>query len=132
MAWEKKTIVQMADLLKYGMNFSNITNLKGTVYSTKDISNLKNFIKVPSFEDCLKNKKTYAESFKLEYYEQDPIRGKILIQKHGDKYIVQNPPQDPLTQEEMDIVYSLPYTRTYHPIYEKKVVFLLSKKLNFL
>lgn len=116
----EKTVVQLADLLKYGMPFSNITNLKGTVYSTKDISNLKDYIIVPSYEECVENKKSYAESFKLEYYEQDPIRGKGIIQKHNDRYIVQNPPQLPLTQEEMDIVYSLPYVRTYHPIYDKK------------
>ncbi|WP_027623723.1 YgiQ family radical SAM protein [Clostridium lundense] len=116
----EKTIVQLADLLKYGMTFSNITNLRGTVYSTNDISNLKDYVKVPSYEECVENKKSYAESFKLEYYEQDPIRGKGIIQKHNDRYVVQNPPQLPLTQEEMDIVYSLPYTRTYHPMYESK------------
>jgi uncharacterized radical SAM protein YgiQ len=116
----EKTIVQLADLLRYGMTFSNITDLRGTVYSTNDISNLRNFVKIPSYEECIESKKSYAESFKLEYYEQDPIRGKGIIQKHNDRYIVQNPPQLPLTQEEMDRVYSLPYTRTYHPIYEAK------------
>ncbi|MBV4424717.1 YgiQ family radical SAM protein [Clostridium tyrobutyricum] len=115
----EKTIVQMANLLKYGMKIENMTDVKGTVYSSGSTDGLDNFVEVPSFEDILKDKLSYGESYKLEYYEQDPIRGKTIIQKHGDKYIVQNPPQIPLTQKEMDMVYNLPYTRTYHPIYEK-------------
>lgn len=116
----EKTVVQMANLLSYGAKLSNIKDLKGTVYSTNDISNLKDFVEVPSFEECAESKKAYAKSFKLEYYEQDFIRGKTLVQKHDNRYIVQNPPQVSLTEEEMDIVYSLPYTRTYHPIYESQ------------
>lgn len=115
----EKIIIQVADLLKYGMDISKINNVLGTVYSTKDISYLNNFVEIPSFEECVEDKKSYAESFKLSYYEQDAIRGKTVVQKHGDQYIVQNPPQIPLTEREMDEVYNLPFTRTYHPMYEK-------------
>lgn len=115
----EKIITQVADLLKYGMDISKINNVLGTVYSTKDISHLNNFVEIPSFEECTKDKKSYAESFKLSYYEQDAIRGKTVVQKHGDQYIVQNPPQIPLTEAEMDEVYNLPFARTYHPMYEK-------------
>ena len=115
----EKTIIETANLLKYGMDIHKMINVRGTVYSTKDISNIKDFVEVPSFEDVSTDKMAYAESFKLESYEQDAVRGKIVIQKHGDKYIVQNPPQYTLNVEEMDAVYNLPYTRTYHPIYEK-------------
>ncbi|MBM7870521.1 putative radical SAM protein YgiQ [Clostridium pascui] len=115
----EKIIIQVADLLKYGMDISKINNVLGTVYSTKDISHLNNFVEIPSFEECVEDKKSYAESFKLSYYEQDAIRGKTVVQKHGYQYIVQNPPQIPLTEAEMDEVYNLPFARTYHPMYEK-------------
>lgn len=115
----EKIIIQVADLLKYGMDISKINNVLGTVYSTKDISYLNNFVEIPSFEECVEDKNSYAESFKLSYQEQDAIRGKTVVQKHGDQYIVQNPPQIPLTEKEMDEVYNLPFTRTYHPMYEK-------------
>lgn len=115
----EKTIIQVADLLKYGMNINKLTNVRGTVYSSRNIDNLTDYVEVPSFESVSKDKRAYAESYKLEYYEQDAIRGKVLIQKHDDRYIIQNPPQFPLSEEEMDMVYNLPYTRTYHPIYEE-------------
>lgn len=116
----EKTIIQIAELLKYGMKISNITDVRGTVYLTKNTENVKDFIEAPSYEQCLKDKIEYADSYKIEYFEQDAIKGKTIVQKHGDHYIVENPPQYPLTEEEMDLVYSLPYARTYHPMYEAK------------
>lgn len=115
----EKTIIQIAELLRYGANLKNIKSVRGTSYVTKDIENIKDYILVPSFEEVSTDKMAYAESYKLEYYEQDSITGKTVIQKYGDRYLVQNPPQENLTQEEMDFVYNLPYMRTYHPIYEK-------------
>ncbi|MBU3207377.1 YgiQ family radical SAM protein [Clostridium algidicarnis] len=116
----EKTVLEVANLLRYGMDIKNIVNVRGTVYQTKDISKLKDFIKVSSFEEVSTSKKAYGENFKLESYEQDPIRGKTIVEPSGDKYIVQNPPQYPLTEVEMDDSYNLPYKRTYHPIYEDK------------
>ncbi|MCD2346569.1 YgiQ family radical SAM protein [Clostridium guangxiense] len=115
----EKSIVQIANLFKYGEDVHKMNNIKGTVYISKDISNLSNYVELPSFEEVASDKRKYAESFKLEAREQDSINGKTLVQKYGDRYIVQNPPSIPLTEEEMDIVYNLPYVRTYHPIYEK-------------
>ncbi|WP_326513032.1 YgiQ family radical SAM protein [Clostridium intestinale] len=114
----EKTIIQIADLLSYGMDISKINDVKGTCYLTKDISNLRNYVETPSFEDCASNKSAYGESYKLESLEQDPIRGKTIVQPHGDRYLVQNPPQLPLTQEEMDLTYNLPFTRIPHPMYD--------------
>ncbi|WP_026886208.1 YgiQ family radical SAM protein [Clostridium beijerinckii] len=116
----EKTVVQIAELLRYGANIKNITSVLGTCYLTKDISNIKNAVVVPSFEEVSTDKEAYGEAYKLEYYEQDSINGRTIIQKYGDRYLVQNPPQENLTQEEMDRTYDLPYTRTYHPIYEAK------------
>lgn len=116
----EKTIIQIADLLRYGANIKNVTTVRGTCYLTKDITNIKDAVTVPSFEEVSADKKAYGKAYKLEYYEQDSINGRTIIQQYGDRYLVQNPPQEDLTQAEMDMTYDLPYTRTYHPIYEAK------------
>ncbi|MBW9150777.1 YgiQ family radical SAM protein [Clostridium estertheticum] len=116
----EKTIVEMANLFKYGMSIEKMTSIRGSVYATKDISDLENYVEVPSFETVSTDKLAYAQSYKLQSLEQDDIRGKTIVQKHNDRYVVQNAPQISLTQAEMDITYGLPYTRTYHPIYEAK------------
>lgn len=116
----EKTIIEIANLLNYGMSIDKMTGVRGTVYLSKTTENLKDYIESPSFEEVSTDKKAYGESFKLQSYEQDGIRGKTLIQRHGDRYVIQNPPQLPLGQEEMDRVYNLPFMRTYHPIYEKQ------------
>lgn len=114
----EKTIIQIAEMLKYGAKINSITNLRGTCYLTKDISSLDGYLTIPSFEETFEDKIAYGEAHKVQNLEQDPIRGKGVIQKHGDRYLVQNPPQVPLTNEEMDLTYNLPYMRNYHPIYE--------------
>ncbi|MCH3965228.1 MAG: YgiQ family radical SAM protein [Clostridium sp.] len=114
----EKAIIQIANLLKYGMDIHHMTDVRGTVYCSSNRPEPGNLVEVPSFEKACESKTAYGESYRLEYLEQDAISGKPVIQKHGDRYIVQNPPQFPLTQDEMDIVYNLPYTRTYHPIYK--------------
>ena len=112
----EKSIIEIANLLKQGVDIKSIHSVKGTVYlsSTED----KGFIHIPSFEECSMDKKAYAKSFMLQYREQDPINGKGIVQKHGDRFIVQNPPQDSLSQKEMDKIYEIPFMRDYHPIYE--------------
>lgn len=116
----EKTVIQIAELLRYGASIKNINTVRGTCYLTKDISNIKNVVTVPSFEEVFTDKKAYGKAYELEYYEQDSINGRTIIQKYGDRYLVQNPPQEDLTQAEMDMTYDLPYTRTYHPTYEAK------------
>lgn len=114
----EKTIIEIANLLRYGMSIEKMTGIRGTSFVTKTIENVKNYIEIPAFEEVSTDKLAYAESFKLESYEQDGIRGKTLVQKHGDRYVVQNPPQLPMTQAEMDRVYNLPFARDYHPVYQ--------------
>ncbi len=79
----------------------------------------KNAIVLPSFEEVSTSKEAYATASKTEYEEQDFVRGKVLAQAHGNKYVIQNQPALPLSESEMDRVYSLKYTREYHPMYEK-------------
>ena len=89
------------------------------MFKTKELDESLPTIVLPSFEEIQKNKRTYAESFKLQYGNCDPFTAKRLAERYGKEYVVQNPPQKPLTTEEMDAVYALPYNRAYHPSYEK-------------
>ena len=114
----ERPILEVAKFLSYGSSIERLHHVRGTSYITKDISNIKDYILLPSFEEVSTSKKAYAKSYKLYSKEQDSIWGKTLIEPYGDRYVVQTPPQHPLTEEEMDKVYNLPYTRAYHPIYE--------------
>jgi len=113
---ENQTI-QIARRLAGGEDVKSLTDILGTCYITENIPDKKGVF-LASFEKVSSDKRAYAEAARIELEEQDHIRGKALFQKHGNKYIVQNPPMPPLTTEELDRVYSLPYERYYHPIYE--------------
>ncbi len=114
------SIVEIADALASGLDVKDITFVKGTVYKTKSLDSVYDYIKLPSFNEILEDKKTYAKSFYIQYQNTDPFSGKCLVEKYKDtEYVVQNSPALPLTQEEMDDVYALPYMRSYHPSYEK-------------
>ena len=115
----EKSIVEIAEALNAGMDVKDITYIDGTVFKTKALDESLPTIVLPSFEEIQKNKRTYAESFKLQYGNCDPFTAKRLAESYGKEYVVQNPPQKPLTTEEMDAVYALPYNRAYHPSYEK-------------
>ena len=113
----EKTIVEVA--LNAGMEVRHITYIDGTVYKTEELDESLPTIILPAFEQVKTNKHTYAESFRLQYSNCDPFTAKRLAEPYGKGYVVQNPPQKPLTTEEMDAVYSLPYMRTWHPSYGK-------------
>ena len=117
----EKSIVEIADALAAGIAVRDITFVPGTVYKTKDISGIYEGIILPSYEEMKADKSLYARSFMSQYENTDSCTGKSLIEPYpGGGYVVQNPPQPPLTTEEMDKVYALPYMRTYHPSYEEK------------
>lgn len=114
------SIVEIADALNSGIDVTDITFIKGTVYKAKSLDNLYDYIELPDYDDICENKKTYAESFYTQYVNTDPFTAKILVEKYKEKlYVVQNPPAMPLTTQEMDDIYALPYMRNYHPSYEK-------------
>ena len=112
-------MIEICRRLSNGENISDIRDVKGTCYVCDVTETPYEGKECPSYENCLKSKKEYAVSCKIEQDEQDHIRGKTVKQRHGSKMLVQNPPMPPLTQQELDWVYSLPYERTYHPCYEK-------------
>lgn len=114
------SIIEIADALNAGIDIHDITFIKGTVYKTKTLDNLENYIKLPSYDDIVNSKEMYAKSFYTQYKNTDPFTARILVEKVKEKmYVVQNPPAMPLTEVEMDDIYSLPYMRNYHPMYEK-------------
>lgn len=116
----EKSIVEIADALNSGIDIKDITYIKGTVYKTKDISLAYDSIVLPSYVDMKENKLEYAKSFKIQYDNTDPFTGNVLVEPYPNgMYVVQNPPQEPLTMREMDDVYDLPYERNYHPMYEE-------------
>ena len=114
------SIVEIADALNSGIDITDITFIKGTVYKAKSLDNLYDYIELPDYDDICENKKTYAESFYTQYVNTDPFTAKTLVEKYKEKlYVVQNPPAMPLTTQEMDDIYALPYMINYHPSYEK-------------
>lgn len=114
----ERQIVELADCLRSGMNVKDITGVPGTCYIS-DYPIYENALEIASFEECRDDKVKYAEACRIQYAEQNPFIGKTLVQKHGDKYLIQTPPMPPLCTEELDEVYSLPYVKNYHPMYEK-------------
>ena len=114
------SIVEIADALNSGIDVKDITFIDGTVYKTKDKSIIYDAIELPDYDVIKQDKRTFASSFYTQYCNTDPFSGKRLFEPYGGTtYVVQNPPQKPLSQTEMDKVYSLPYMRTYHPSYEE-------------
>ena len=124
-----------ADLLIYGMGENQVTEISERLRNGEPISSLRDIrgtcyvcdpsetplygAECPSYENVCASKKEYAISCRIQQDEQDHIRGKLIKQKHGKKMLIQNPPMPPLTTEELDWVYALPYMRTYHLSYEK-------------
>lgn len=114
----ENTIVEVADALASGLEAKDICYIRGTVWKTKSIEYVSDYIMLPSYEEVCKDKRTYAKSFHIQHENIDAIAAKVLIEPYDGWYVVQNQPPLPLTQEEMDFTYSLPYERTYHPKYK--------------
>ena len=117
----EKSIVEIADALNSGIAVKDICFIAGTVYKTKDISGIYDGVCLPSYEEMKADPSRYADSFAIQYQNTDPFTGKTLIESYPNgQFVVQTPPSLPLTTEEMDAVYALPFMRTYHPSYEEK------------
>ena len=116
-------IVEVADALSSGIAVKDITFIKGTAYRASDVTDVtdnQNGIVLPDFDVIANDRAEYAKSFLIQYQNTDFAAARPLIEKYGEKkYIVQNPPARPLTTQEMDDIYELPYMNTYHPSYEK-------------
>ncbi|MDR1978968.1 MAG: YgiQ family radical SAM protein [Synergistaceae bacterium] len=116
----ERQILQIAELLDEGYPADALLQAPGTCYAAEDVEHLDSFVELPSWEAVKDDKKAFAEAFRLASMEQDPIRGKALVQRYEAqrKYLVQLPPAPPLTEEMMDEIYDLPYARAWHPKYD--------------
>lgn len=114
------SIVEIADALNSGLSVSDITFIRGTVYRSKELPAAEKLTVLPDFETVSASKKSYAESFLIQYRNTDPFTAAVLAENYGSRgYVIQNPPAFPLTRQEMDDVYDLPFTGRWHPMYDK-------------
>ncbi len=115
----ERSIVEIADALDSGIDVRDLTFVRGTVYRAPDLASVYDEIRLPSYQELLADRRTYAKSFYTQYQNTDPFLGRRLVEPYGDQlFVVQNPASEPLSRQEMDDVYALPYMRTYHPSYE--------------
>ena len=112
-------IIELAEALDHNRFEESLPNIRGICYMSKEIPSIE-CVECPSFEEIKADKMAFADAFRIQYDEQDPFYGRPIVQKHGDRYVVQNVPALPLTQEQMDAAYDLPYTRKWHPSYDDK------------
>ncbi len=121
----ERSIVEIAEALESGIDIKDICFIPGTVYKTKDITGAAqdeyNAVILPSYKEMVHTPEKYAQSFGIQYQNTDPFTGRTLVEEYPQGvYVVQNPPQKPLSTVEMDDIYALPYERSYHPSYEEK------------
>ncbi len=114
------SIVEIAEALDSGLEIKDITFISGTVFKVKSLDLVYDAVELPSYQSILESRKEFARSFYIQYSNTDPYLGNRLVEKYKDnEYVVQNPPAKPLSQTEMDRIYSLPYMRDYHPSYKE-------------
>lgn len=116
---EKQTI-EIVHRLASGESVNTMTDIRGTCYLTDPVNTPFTSAQCPDFDAVCRDKKLYAKAAKIQMAEQDEVRGKTIIQRHGKKMLVQNPPMTALDGEELNRIYELPYMRTYHPSYESE------------
>lgn len=117
----ERSIIEIAEALDAGIPVEELTYINGTVVKVRDRERIRGAEFLPSYEELKQEKENYARSFYTQYRNTDAFNGKQLAEPYSDHlYVVQNPPAKPLSAMEMDDVYALPYTRTYHPSYEEK------------
>ncbi len=115
----ERILKETALALNDGYDVKSLTYIDGTAYAADDVSYIEGAVTVPSFEEVKSSKKAYAQAVKIQYEQHDYVCGKTVIQKHGSRFLVQNKPAAPLSRSELDGVFSLPFTREVHPMYEK-------------
>lgn len=112
------SIIECANWVADGMNPAELPKIRGICYMSKTAD--PTCLQLPSHQEVTTDRKKYCEAFTMQYDEQDPIRGKRMCQQQDkDRYLIQNQPSLPLSREALDAVYELPYTRTWHPMYQQ-------------
>lgn len=115
----ERAVVAIAEALEAGIDVKDITWIEGTCYKAKSFEQDEDTAVLPSYEEITGSKEAYCRSFAMAYRNNDDINGKRLVEKYADSlYVIQNKPQPPLSRQELDDVYELPYENEIHPIYE--------------
>jgi len=116
----ERQVARIARRMESGEEIKKLDGIPGTVVARRSMVEFNNFIMIPSFEETVKDKDRFNEAFRKLYAEQDPVRGRIVAQKHADRFVVQFPPPAPMTTEEMDAAYSPVFAMRPHPVYDKE------------
>lgn len=117
----ERAVIEIADALDSGIDVKDISWIRGTVHKEKEIIPDKDTVLLPSYQEVLELKKRYGQSFLLQYQNNDYINGKRLAEQYDETvFVVQNPPQEPLSTQELDDVYELPYEGSFHPMYDSE------------
>lgn len=116
----EQAILAVAQRVRAGERLSEIRDIRGTAYHSGTCGEIPH-VTLPSFEDITHSKETFAEAFRLAYLQQNPWSGKTLIQHHGNRMLICLPPALPLTEAEMDSIYSLPFEKSPHPAYRETI-----------
>ncbi|MCK9590651.1 MAG: YgiQ family radical SAM protein [Methanoregula sp.] len=121
----ERQVVEIARRLASGEPVSSIRDIRGTAFGL-EIAEWRNnrpegIIELPGFTEVARDNISYARAFAMHYHEQDPIRGRTIAQPHPKTVIIQNPPALPLSTEELDHIYDLPFSRHTHPSYTERV-----------
>ncbi|HNV85802.1 MAG TPA: YgiQ family radical SAM protein [Candidatus Omnitrophota bacterium] len=115
----EKPVTEIAVRLRCGEKINELNDIRGTVVARSGTDGFENAVTIPSFDETKADSGKFNEAFTAAYREADPFRGRTVIQKHGDRFVIQLPPPLPLAESEMDRIYELPYLRAWHPAYDR-------------
>ena len=116
----ERALLEVAERLRHGERIADIHDVRGTAYNSGAFGDGAH-VDLPSYEEICVSKEKFAEAFKMAYLQQNPWSGGIVVQKHGNRYLVCNPPALPLSESEMDAVYALPFEKSPHPAYREPI-----------
>jgi len=116
----ERQVVEIAKRLQKGDDRTKLNNIHGTVVIKNSLEGIKDYVLISSFDEVCSDKDKFNEAFKVIYSESDPFRGKTIVQKHGERFVIQFPPALPLDSQELDKIHLLNYARRWHPVYDKE------------
>ena len=117
----ERSLLAIAQRLKNGEDYKSVTDVCGTAVAARPGQIDSLYVEIPSYQEVVADRKKYAEAFRLVAHEQNPYCGRAILQGHGDRALLCNPPAMPLTSEELDLLYSLEFTRLPHPSYQEPI-----------
>jgi len=114
----ERPVLEIARRLRDGEDIKKMNGVRGTVIARSSQEGFEDAVMLPSYEEVSTDKDKFNEAFKRAYLEGDPVRGRTVVQKHGLRFVIQEPPPLPLETAELDHFYSLPFVRDWHPDYD--------------